>query len=176
MALKWGYTMALDRAIRFGKFKGRQRYRCKNLDCKKTFSDFTRSPLYRSCYPHKWVPYAECMLKGMCLRATANEVGITLPTAFYWRHKILKALQKLHFSSFKGITECDETFFLFSEKGQRHITGRTPRRRGGVASKRGLSREQVCVLVAFDRGSDQALSRVACTGIISPAPIDRAIQ
>ncbi len=160
-------------AIRFGKFKGRQRYRCKA--CRKTFSDFTRSPLYRSHYPEKWLSYAECMLKGMCLRATADEIGVTLPTAFYWRHKILKALRKLDLSSFEGITECDETFFLYSEKGQRHITGRKPRRRGGVASKRGLSHEQVCVLVAYDRSGDQTLSKVACTGMISRNPIDQII-
>ena len=46
-----------------------------------------------------------------------------------------------------GIVEADETFVLESRKGERK-----PRRRGGKARKRGLSREQVPILVAADRG------------------------
>ena len=49
-----------------------------------------------------------------------------------------------------GIVEADETFVLESRKGQRKLD-RKPRRRGGKAKKRGLSREQVPVLVAADR-------------------------
>ncbi|MGD0662617.1 MAG: IS1595 family transposase [Syntrophorhabdales bacterium] len=159
--------------IMHGSFKGRQRYRCKA--CNRTFSDFTKSPMARSRYPEKWVLFAECMLKNMCLKETAKELGITKTTAFYWRHKILKALQKLDTGPFEGITEADETFFLFSEKGKKNITGRTPRHRGGVASRRGLSHEQVCVIVAYDRDRDRILSKVACTGQISQRSIDRVI-
>jgi len=126
-----------SKVIMHGTFKGRQRYHCRA--CGRTFSDFTKSPIARSRYPEKWVPFAECMLKNMCLKNTAKELGITKTTAFYWRHKILKALQKLDLDPFEGITEADETFFLFSEKGKKNITGRDPRHRGGVASKRGLS-------------------------------------
>ena len=46
--------------------------------------------------------------------------------------------------------EADETYFLESFKGQRHLA-RTSRRRGGKASKRGLSKEQVPVLIVRDR-------------------------
>jgi transposase-like protein len=161
------------KVIMHGNFKGRQRYRCKA--CKKTFSDFTNSPIARSRYPEKWVLFAECMLKNMCLKETAKELGITKTTAFYWRHKILKALQKIDLEPFEGITEADETFFLFSEKGQKHITGRKPRKRGGLASLRGLSHEQVCVMVAYGRDKDRVLSMVACTGQISQKSIDRVI-
>jgi hypothetical protein len=97
--------------------------------------------------------FAECMLKNKTLRETAEEIHIALSTAFYWRHKLLKALQKLDAVPFEGITEADETFFLFSEKGQRNITGRPPRHRGGVASKRGLSYEQVCVIWSPSTGT-----------------------
>jgi len=164
--------------IMFGTFKGRQRYRCRNSNCKKTFSDFTHSPLARTHYPEKWILFAECMLKNKTLRKTSKEIHIALSTAFYWRHKLLKALQKLELVPFEGITEADETFFLFSEKGRRNIkniTGRDPRHRGGVASKRGLSHEQVCVMVAFDRDKDRTVSKVACTGMISKESIDRVI-
>ena len=47
--------------------------------------------------------------------------------------------------------EADETYMLESRKGTRKL-GRKARRRGGKAKKRGLSREQVPVLMAVDRG------------------------
>ena len=48
-----------------------------------------------------------------------------------------------------GIVEADETFLLESRKGERKLE-RKPRRRGGKARTRGLSREQVPILVAAD--------------------------
>ncbi|GEM_PF-1280305 len=49
-----------------------------------------------------------------------------------------------------GIVEADETYVLESRKGERRLD-RKARRRGGKASKRGLSAEQVPVLVSADR-------------------------
>ena len=51
--------------------------------------------------------------------------------------------------------EVDETSFLESQKGSRNLD-RKARKRGGKASKRGLSSEQVPVLVAVDRSSTTA--------------------
>ena len=50
-----------------------------------------------------------------------------------------------------GIVEADETYFLKSAKGSRTLVGRPPRRRGGKASKPGLSDELAAVLIARDR-------------------------
>lgn len=50
-----------------------------------------------------------------------------------------------------GIVEFDETYFLDSHKGERNLN-RKARHRGGKASKRGVSAEQIAVLVARDRG------------------------
>jgi hypothetical protein len=41
-------------------------------------------------------------------------------------------------------------YLLESEKGSRNLA-RPPRKRGGAASQRGISFEQVCVIVARDR-------------------------
>ncbi|WDE98342.1 IS1595 family transposase [Lentisphaera profundi] len=54
-----------------------------------------------------------------------------------------------------GIVEADETFFLKSQKGEKHLN-RPPRKRGGKAKKRGLSKELVSVLVACDRSGHKA--------------------
>ena len=51
--------------------------------------------------------------------------------------------------------EVDETFFLECQKGNRNLD-RKARKRGGKASKRGLSSEQVLVLVAVDRSGTTA--------------------
>ncbi len=76
---------------------------------------------------------------------------VTHVTLFYWRHKILSALKQIPTEAFQGIVEMDETYFLFSEKGKRKITERKSRKRGGKAKHRGISNDQVCVLVARDR-------------------------
>jgi hypothetical protein len=49
-----------------------------------------------------------------------------------------------------AIVEADETYRLESQKGSRKLT-RRPRKRGGVAKRRGISREHDCLLVARDR-------------------------
>ena len=49
-----------------GKYNGKQRYICK--DCRRTFTDFTNSAVYRSKKSlDKWLKYAKCMIK-MCIR------------------------------------------------------------------------------------------------------------
>ena len=57
----------------------------------------------------------------------------------------------------KGIVEADETYVLESRKGERNLD-RKARRRGGKASKRGLSDEQVPILVAVDRSGTTTCS------------------
>jgi hypothetical protein len=91
------------------------------------------------------------MFKGYSLRKSAEIVGVTWVTLFYWRHKLLSAIKKMDFDHFEGIVEVDATYFLYSQKGQRGITERKPRKRGGKSKHRGISHEQVCVLVARDR-------------------------
>ncbi len=161
--------------VRFGYFKGkplRQRYRCK--ECKKTFSDFTCTPLRGTHYPDLWILFAKCMIAGLTLRLAAKQIGVTHVTLFYWRHKILKPLQQLDVAGFEGIVEAGETFFLHSQKGSRRIVGREPRKSGGVAALRGVGKKQVCVLVVRDR-QDQTLSRNVGFGKIGKKPVAEVI-
>ena len=84
------------------------------------------------------------------MRASARRCGIAPSTAFRWRHRFLEAVRQAP-DRLGGIVEADETFVLESRKGDRKLD-RKPRRRGGKAGKRGLSREQVPVLAAADPG------------------------
>ncbi len=181
---KDGYTCVhrgSKQVVRFGKYMvkiglkevERQRYRCK--DCRKTFSDVTSTPLYRTHKPDKWLDFIKCMLEGYSLRKSADLIGdIHFVTLFYWRHKILSALKQMDFNTFSGIVEMDETYFLYSEKGRRNIEGRKPRKRGGSSKFRGISHEQVCVLIARDR-QKSTYSGVLGRGRIVKTQLDKAI-
>jgi len=102
-----------------GVHNGRQVYKCKS--CKYQFRETAKSLVY---HLHKYpliLDYLKCMLEGKSLRACAREVGISLPTSFRWRHKILSAIQGLEGGiNFSGITEADELLMQYSEKGRRY--------------------------------------------------------
>jgi hypothetical protein len=93
---------------------------------------------------------ATALKQGLPLRRTADECDVSLSTAFRWRHRFLKAASLDKPDKLYGIAEADETYFLESFKGS-HSLPRPSRRRGGKARKRGLSGEQVPVLIARDR-------------------------
>lgn len=106
---------------RNGKYRTRQRYLCK--DCGKTFNDMTNTLFSGSRYPEKWVKYIEFMVGGLTLPKIAERLDRHISTAFYWRHKILNALELHGFNQLEGIVESDETFFRESLKG-REVTNR----------------------------------------------------
>lgn len=148
-----------------GTYRGRQRYYCKS--CNHTYNDLTLTPIHRTKYPEKWASYLLAMEQGLSLRKCAEQVGICLQTAFEWRHKILHALTQIKNQKLDGIVETDETYVLYSEKGKRELP-RKARKRGGVAKKRGISDEQVCVLVARDR-TKHTVAEVVAFGRMSAA-------
>ena len=115
------------------------------------------------------------MIEGYSLRKSAVLIGnITHVTLFYWRHKLLSSLKQMEIPNFEGIVEIDETYFLYSEKGQRKIKGRKPRKRGGSAKKRGISNEQVCVLAARDRDKT-TVSQILGMGRLTKDQLKNAI-
>ena len=146
------------------KTAGNQRYRCK--DCHKTFTAKSNTVQPQSKKSSAlWARYIELMFQGKSIRKIARELKISVPTAFYWRHKILNILKKNYSPVLKGVVEADETYFRLSFKGQKKNfpKDRYPRKRG-AASKRGISKEQVCVLTAVDRTSHNTYMRPLCLG------------
>lgn len=57
-----------------------------------------------------------------------------------------------------GEIELDEKYVLNSHKGKK-IDNLKPRKRGGAASKRGLSSEQICLPAAVQRNGTAVLKR-----------------
>lgn len=134
-------------AVGRGTARGLRRYRCNA--CGKSFNAVTATPLSGLRYRERWLEFGRSMADGDTVRAAAARCGIAVSTAFRWRHRWLAAI-KSGAGKLAGIVEADETFLLFSRKGERNL-GRKPRKRGGKAGKRGLSREQTPILVAVDR-------------------------
>lgn len=142
-----------NRVVRNGSANGLQRYKCR--DCQRTFNALTGTPLARLRQKAKWLAQAEALRDGMTITQATKRLNVARSTAFRWRHRFLGLPKTVQAQALMGIAEADETFFLRSCKGQRHLD-RKPRRRGGRAAKRGLSREQVPVLVARDRSGATA--------------------
>jgi len=133
----------------WGKASGKPRYRC--VRCRKTFNPLTGTPLAGLHYPDRWQDQARALISGETIAKAATRCGVDYTTAFRWRHRFLEALNRDKPTRLSGIVEADETFVLESFKGKRRGLPRAARKRGGKASKRGLSAEQIPVLVARDR-------------------------
>jgi transposase len=96
--------------------------------------------------------YAQALIEGTTVREAAGRCGIHKNTSFRWRHRFLALPAQAKPQHLRGIIEADETYFLESYKGKRDLP-RPARKRGGVAAKRGLSEEQIPVLIARDRSA-----------------------
>ncbi len=139
--------------VRHGHANGLQRYKCRA--CGRTFNALTGTALARLRQREKWLIQATALEDGLSVRGAAAQMGVHRTTAFRWRHRFLKLPASVRASALGGVAEADETYTWRSYKGQRRRLwagqARAPRRRGGKAAKRGLSAEQVPVLVLRDR-------------------------
>jgi len=160
-----------SRLHRHGQADGLQRYRCQA--CGKTFNALTGTPMARLRHKSKWLTYLQTMLTSQTVRQAAKNTAVHRNTSFRWRHRFLVWMKNDRPSRLHGITEADETYFLESQKGARKLP-RPARKRGGAATKRGLSNEQVCVLVARDR-TGQTLDFVTGKGPVSKAQLRQCL-
>jgi transposase-like protein len=144
--------------VRHGHADGLQRYKCRA--CGRTFNALTGTPLARLRQREKWLAQARALEEGWSVRRAAAHMGVHRTTAFRWRHRFLTRPATARASALAGVAEADETYTLRSYKGQRRRLqaeqSRAPRRRGGKAAKRGLSDEQVPILVLRDRSGQTA--------------------
>ena len=163
--------------VRWGQASALPRYRCKA--CLRTFNALTKTPLAKLRMKDKWATQTAAMIDGVSTAQAARRCDVHYTTAFRWRHRFLAALAGDKPKTLSGIVEGDETFILESFKGKRSGLPRKPRKRGGKSAKRGLSAEQIPVIVARDRQgatTDAVLAKLnrvsiaaALDGIVTPA-------
>lgn len=155
-----------------GKYKGVQRYVCR--DCKKYFRETTGRVAYNLKKSKLLSTYIYNMLMGYSIKKCGEETKICIQTSFDWRHKIISAFDEQRPSTFGGIIESDDIFFLESGKGSRQLD-RKARLRGSKATKRGINDQQVAVVVTQDRSGSQELS-VVKKGRISKNDLNKTLK
>jgi transposase-like protein len=134
---------------RCGHASGLQRFRC--CRCGRSYNALTGTPLARLRRKEQWLPYLQCLLESRTVRDAASVTGVHRTTSFRWRHRFVPGAMHERPAQLSTIVEADETYLLESQKGSRRLD-RPPRKRGGVARRRGINREHDCLLVARDRG------------------------
>lgn len=159
-------------SYRHGQANGLQRYRCRR--CGRTFNALSGTPLARLRLKSHWLDYLDRMLDSRSVRRSATELGVASTTTFRWRHRFLTRTKDDRPAQLGGITEADEMYVRESHKGSRKLD-RPPRKRGGKATKRGISNEQVCVLVARDRDG-RTIDAVVGKGALTPRHLHAHLQ
>jgi transposase-like protein len=133
--------------IKNGLQSGVQNYRCKS--CGRQFRVTTGTFMYGVHEKGKMLEYIKCMSAGMSLRECARIVHISLTTSFFWRHRILCAMQSFEDNvNFFGIVELEELLMNYSEKGKK--------KRDKIDIKKPKKKKptKVAVLAATDRSGN----------------------
>jgi len=139
--------------IKDGKEKGSRRYKCK--DCLKRFTEHTGTWIVGIHKKHLIPKFMNTVELGLSLKEASKMIGIDAYTVFKWRHKFLSSCEALETeSSFNGITESDETYFLHSQKGKK-CEHRKARNRGGRPT-RGITKDEANILTTMDRDENMS--------------------
>jgi len=160
------------RVHRCGHASGLQRFRC--LGCGRSYNALTGTPLARLRKKKLWLAYLQCVLESRTVREAARVVGVHRTTSFRWRHRFVPGAMRDRPAILSAIVEADETYRLESQKGSRNMT-RKPRKRGGAATKRGISGELDCLLVARDR-TGQTLDFHTGRGQVTVAQLEKSLK
>jgi transposase-like protein len=133
--------------IKNGLQSGVQNYRCKT--CGRQFRVTTGTFMYGVHEKGKMLEYIKCMSAGMSLRESARIVHISLTTSFFWRHRILCAMQSFEDNvNFFGVVELEELLMNYSEKGKKK------RDKKEVKKLKKKKQTKVAVLAATDRSGN----------------------
>ncbi|HQC59283.1 MAG TPA: IS1595 family transposase, partial [Bacteroidales bacterium] len=133
--------------IKNGLQSGVQNYRCKT--CGRQFRVTTGTFMYGVHEKGKMLEYIKCMSAGMSLRECARIVHISLTTSFFWRHRILCAMQSFEDNvNFFGVVELEELLMNYSEKG------RKKRDKKDLKKLKKKKPTKVAVLAATDRSGN----------------------
>lgn len=154
-----------SKVVKNGKRNNIQKYKCKS--CSDIFTASTGTCMHKVKKTEKFEAYKTLMFtEYLSLKEMAKAIGISSQTAFDWRHKILGGL-KQEDTKFEGITEMDDVWFLYSQKGRKGL--KYSRERGG-SKRRGDNDFQTKLLITRDRNTNIDMS-VTCIGRIKEADI-----
>ena len=156
--------------VKNGKRGKLQKYKCKT--CCKIFTSKTGTAYHKIQKLEKFELYKTLMMEEYYpLEVMAEKIGISYQTAFDWRHKILstKISEK---EDFEDITEIDDIWFVYSQKGRKGLD--YSKKRGG-SRRAGDNGFQAKLLITSDRKSKKDISLVRI-GRIRKSDIQRKIS
>lgn len=154
---------------KWGRFSGRQRYRCG--DCDRTFSTFTGTALHHLKHVDRWREYLWCVDGRLTVRRSAAVLGVDKNTALRWRHRLLEQWRQQPHPRLKGRLVIGEFCIPHSAKGSRALD-RPARHHGEDWTFRFLQTDPVTVLVAWERPSAmiiETLQRPGAAGSSNPS-------
>ncbi|HPD24278.1 MAG TPA: hypothetical protein PK285_07755 [Bacteroidales bacterium] len=110
--------------IKFGKYVNVSRYRCKK--CCRTFIPTSGSSIHYINKKEKFLRLFDLFNTGevLTIKDISEKFGISVITAFDWRHKIFSALELVQ-KNYKIMTIANKIVFNFNEKGRKGV-GRRP--------------------------------------------------
>jgi len=157
--------------IKWGKYKEMKRYMCKL--CSRTFIPTTGTVIHYLKKPNAFLNYTTIMFSESLssLEIEAKRIGVSKTTAFNWRHKILISLG-LETPTFNSVTEMDDVWFRYSQKGRK---GLKYSRKRGRSSHKGDNNFVTKLLITNERGGSLDMS-VIKIGRLSGQDISRKLK
>ena len=162
-----------DEIAKNGSVRGIPRLVCQ--DCKRSFGGNHGNVTYESKNSESnWDRYLEGMVCSDTLKQLSEKCNISIATAHNWRIRVFRNVMNSEgIVSLKGVIQADELYLSASFKGNKkallnlknrknipkkfpNTDYRTyefmghPRARGGQDTKRGLSKEKICIPTAID--------------------------
>lgn len=154
------------RVQKWGRFAGRQRYRCG--DCGRTFSTFTGTALHYLKRSERWTHFLWCVDGRLTVRAAAVHLGVNKDTALRWRHRLLEQWRRESRPRLKGRIVIGDFCMPHSAKGARFPPPqRPPRRRGEPWTFASAQTGPVTVLVAWERPRAMIIESVGARRLVS---------
>ena len=109
--------------IKYGNYNKAQRYKCKNINCGKTFTSETYNVFrYSKKFKQKFQEYFSLLNEGLTIRQCAEKLNITIVTSFFWRHRCLFYLKrKYYIEKINNHVELSKMIITENFKGSREI-------------------------------------------------------
>lgn len=137
--------------VKIGKVKGIQRYKCKV--CLRNIRENHNTLFYGMKQQEKFEKFYEKFLFRKTLKQSAAEVGVSIQTAFKWRHHILAFFEEsINKPNMFGECEIDIISIQHSSKGQKTLKLGARKRGGGLLVSRTNKKnnEKMNILIAIN--------------------------
>ena len=162
--------------VKDGKYKGRQKFKCK--ECGKKFNSLTNTPFHHTRLNYGQIEKLyQCLVDKMSIRKTSMIVGISTKTAFTYRFKIISCLKYFREENkLSGDMELDEYYLSINLKGTKKENMprfSKPRQTNGTG-KRGINNHKVCVVSGIDE-NDNMYFEIAGNGNVTSKMIKDTI-